>query len=317
MNKGRFGIWLIGAWGGVATAAAAGLASLQRRVPDVGGLISELPQFARLDLADWDCFVLGGHEIRRTSYRVEARSLVANSQLFAAERLEKIAATLDAFDKNVRTGTLINVGSAIESLATAATLKTRGERPRAAIERITADLREFRVSHSLEHVIVVNLASTEPTTMVEVTGLSWPALARVLDQAEHSPVPASTLYAVAAMQAGCSVINFAASLGSDLPALGELAAATGTLHMGRDGETGESPLTSQRAPLWHECDSVRGAASVLDLARFGEREHRRGKSGLMTFLSPFFKRPMGTETGDLRGQSARLDAWADEVSRER
>jgi myo-inositol-1-phosphate synthase len=169
----------------------------------------------------------------------------------------------------------------------------------------------------LEHVIVVNVASTEPTTAVEGTDISWPELADVLNQANQSPVPASTLYAAAAMQAGCTYFNFAASLGSDLPAFGELAALTGTIHMGRDGETGESPLMSLRAPPWRECDAIRGAGSVLDLARFGEREHRRGKSGLMTFLSPFFRRPMGTETDDLRGRLARLHAWADDVSRER
>jgi myo-inositol-1-phosphate synthase len=316
MNNGRFGIWLIGAWGRIGTATAAGLAALQGRFFDAAGLVSDLPQFARLDLVDWECFVLGGHEIRRTSYRVEARSLLTSSPLFAAERLEKTAFTLDAFDKNVRTGTLINVGAAIESLATPATRKTRGERPRTAIERIMIDLREFRVSQTLEHVIVVNLASTEAPATPEAIGLTWPELARVLDQAERSPLPASTLYAAAAMQAGCSYINFTASLGSDLPAFGELAAATGTLHMGRDGETNETPLTDLRAPLWRDCDSVRGAASVLDLARFAEREHRRGNSGLMTFLSPFFKCPMGTETDEFRGRLARLESWADDVSRE-
>jgi myo-inositol-1-phosphate synthase len=316
MNEGRFGIWLIGAWGRLATATATGLACLQQHLPDIGGLVSDLPQFANLNLADWECFVLGGHEIRRTSYRVEARSLLATSHFLDAERLEKISFILAAFDKNIRTGTLVNVGSDIESRATAATLKTRGETPRSAIERITADLREFGTSHSLEHVIVVNVASTEPTTAVEETDISWAELVDVLNQADQAPVPASTLYAAAAMQAGFTYFNFAASLGSDLPPFSELAAITGTLHMGSNGETGESPLTSLRAPLWGECDPVRGAASILDLARFGERERRRGKSGLMTFLSSFFKRPMGSETDDLREPLARLDAWADDVSRE-
>jgi myo-inositol-1-phosphate synthase len=316
MNEGRFGIWLIGAWGHLATATAIGLAGLQRRDPEFSGLVSDLPLLENLNLVDWDVFVLGGHEIRRTSSHAEARSLLASEPFADAGLLNTLFSFLATFDKNVRTGTLIHVGPAIEARATAATLKTRGETPRAAIERITADLRDFRKSHSLEHVIVVNVASTEPATTIDGTQLSWTELADVLDRGEQTPLPASALYAIAAMQSGCTYFNFAASLGSDLPACSELAARTGTLHMGRDGETDVSPLTKLRGRLWREGDSIRGAASILDLVRFGEREHRRRKSGLMTFLSPFFRCPQGATGEDHLVPLARLHAWANDATRE-
>jgi myo-inositol-1-phosphate synthase len=108
MSTGRVGIWLIGAWGGVATTVATGLAALQGRLTEPIGLVSELPKFSRLDLADWDRFVIGGHEIRKTSYLVEARSLLAKSRVFSEELLAKAAGALGDFDRNVRTGTLIN-----------------------------------------------------------------------------------------------------------------------------------------------------------------------------------------------------------------
>lgn len=250
MSSRRIGIWLIGAWGGVATTVATGLAALQQRATDTVGLVSELPKFQALDLADWGSFVLGGHEIRKTSYLVESKSLLANSRVFSPDLLARVAGPLEAFDKNIRTGTLVNVGPTIESLATPATLKTRGERPRVAVQRITADLQEFRANHRLDHVIVVNVASTEPPMDGAAAGLSWPELAPLLDQAERSPVPASTIYAVAAMQMGCSFINFTPSVGSDLPALCELAKSTGSLHVGRDGKTGETLLKSVLAPMF-------------------------------------------------------------------
>jgi myo-inositol-1-phosphate synthase len=401
MNNGRFGIWLVGAWGGVATTVATGLAALQNGLSERVGLVSELPKYAQLDLADWKCFVLGGHEIRKTSYLAEARNLLDSSRVFSADLLAKAAPTLEAFDKNVRTGTLINVGSTIESFATPATLKTRGEPPRAALGRIAADLKEFRGTHNLDHVIVVNVASTEPPAEGDAAGLPWSELSRLLDQQDRSPVPASTLYAVAAMKSGCSYINFTPSVGSNLPALQELAAETGSLHMGRDGKTGETLLKSALAPMfaarnlqvkswvghnifgnmdgkvlddpvnkenkvrskdrllaeilgykpqtlvtieyiesmgdwktawdhihfsgflgtpmvmqftWQGCDSLLAAPLVLDLVRFCEREHRRGKTGLMTHLCSFFKSPMGTDIHDFSRQVALLDAWAEEIA---
>mgnify|MGYP003715036053 CR=1 FL=1 len=45
---------------------------------------------------------------------------------------------------------------------------------------------------------------------------------------------------------------------------------------------------------WQGCDSLLAAPLVLDLIRFTEREHRRGKKGVMTQLSSFFKSPMGS-----------------------
>ncbi|HEV7999557.1 MAG TPA: myo-inositol-1-phosphate synthase, partial [Planctomycetaceae bacterium] len=67
MSGGRIGIWLIGAWGRLGTAVAVTLAALQGRTISANGLVTEQPEFARLDLADWSRFVIGGHEIRKTS----------------------------------------------------------------------------------------------------------------------------------------------------------------------------------------------------------------------------------------------------------
>ena len=223
MASEKIGIWLIGAWGGVSTTAATGLAALQQGVAEQTALVSSLPRFEKLELADWNQFVVGGHEIRDTGYVAEAATLQQKSRVFSPEMLEAVGPTLKQFDKNVRTGTLWNVGQTIRSFASAAANEFAStEQPTAIIARIESDLQAFRDAHQLEHVIVVNLSSTEPTVESDADELSWSELSGRLDS-DKSPLSASSLYAIAAMQSGCSYVNFTPSVGSNLPALHELA----------------------------------------------------------------------------------------------
>src|SRR4029077_2145405 len=128
--------------------------------------------------------------------------------------------------------------------------KARGERPASAIERISADLDEFRRREKLAHVIVVNVSSTEPPIPDEARKFTWGTLQQKLGRDAASPVPASSIYAVAAMQSGCDYVNFTPSAGSDLAALEELALETGVLHIGRDGKTGETLMKAVLAPMF-------------------------------------------------------------------
>jgi myo-inositol-1-phosphate synthase len=250
MVSDKIGIWLIGAWGGVATTTAVGLAGLQHGLTDETGLVSALPRFEKLKLADWSRFVVGGHEIRQTSFQAAARELNEQSGVFDRDLLTAIEPLLTEWDGNVRPGTLINVGPTIESFASADTLNTRGETAAAAIERISADLSEFRKRQQLDQVIVVNVSSTEPPLKTDAAQLSWSDLSKQLDRAGESPIPASSIYAIAAILSGCSYVNFTPSIGSDMPALNELALQEGVLHVGRDGKTGETLMKSVLAPMF-------------------------------------------------------------------
>ncbi len=250
MASERIGIWFIGAQGGVATTSVVGLACLKQGLTGETGLVSGAPRFARLQLANWDRFVVGGHEIRQTSYADAARTLHEKSRVFRPSQLEQIAPQLVEWDKNIRPGTLVNVGPTIESISDNPAKDVAGESPQAAIQRVSADLKEFRAAHELDRVIVVNTASTEPPVEQATQHENWDELAEVLETATDPALPASSLYAVAAMQSGCAFVNFTPSIGSDLPALEELALKTGTLHMGRDGKTGETLLKSVLAPMF-------------------------------------------------------------------
>jgi len=247
MAHRKLGLWLIGAKGGVATTVTVGLTALRKRLAETRGLVSALPRFKGLDFAAWDDFVLGGHEVRETTLYEAAQQLARNNHALDEQLVAKLRSDLDKLDKNVRPGTLINVGSTIESLADPPMKKLR-ESPRSAIERLQGDFSDFVKKNGLEQLIVVNLASTEPPLDDELPP-RWKDLAKLLEK-KTSSVPASSLYAIAALELGHPYINFTPSVGSAPAAIGELAIERETCHMGHDGKTGETLLKSVLAPMF-------------------------------------------------------------------
>jgi myo-inositol-1-phosphate synthase len=79
---------------------------------------------------------------------------------------------------------------------------------------------------------------------------SWAELEPLLDHPADCPLPASSLYAIAALDLGLSYINFTPSLGSAPAGIDQLARLRGTRHMGCDGKTGETLMKSVLAPMF-------------------------------------------------------------------
>lgn len=249
MAKRRVGVWFLGAKGGVATTSIVGATALRRGLAGSQGLVSELPRFAGLEFAKWDELTVGGHEIRETTLYQEAQKLFEQSHVFDAAMLTKIKGDLDKIDRNIRPGTLVNVGETIEKFATDA-LRKKQEAPREAIDRVQADLKEFRREHKLDQVVVVNVTSTEPPVDAGALPETWSALAKLLEKPKRCPLAASSLYAIAALDLGMPYVNFTPSLGSSPAAIRELALERDTCHMGHDGKTGETLLKSALAPMF-------------------------------------------------------------------
>lgn len=249
MARSRIGIWLIGAKGGVASTAQVGLAALKKGLIPHAGLVSQLPQFQALNLLDWKDFVVGGHEIRDVKLDDEARRMWTESRAIPPEILDKVKADLEKTDKLIRPGTVHNVGPTITGLAGNAVRKIK-ESPRQAIERVQADLKAFAAEQKLAHVIVVNVSSTEPAVDASALPARWSELNKLIDKPTKCPLPASSLYAIAALDLGYSYLNFTPSLGASLPAIDELARERGSRHMGYDGKTGETLLKSILAPMF-------------------------------------------------------------------
>ena len=243
----RFGIWLIGARGGVSTSTVVGLSALRQQLTAETGLVSALPEFSGLPLAGWDQLVVGGHEIRETTLAAEAEQLHQQSRVFDPNTLAACREDLDAADSNIRPGVLWNVGETIRNLAADDTPDSAT--PREAIERIQADLAEFRERNELADVVVVNLASTEPPMDEADWPESWAKTQALLDRSD-CPLPASCLYAIAAFELEMPYINFTPSLGATPLGIDELARERGTCHAGRDAKTGETLLKSVLAPMF-------------------------------------------------------------------
>ena len=247
MPTPRFGIWLIGARGGVSTSTVVGLSALRRQLTAETGLVSTLPAFSGLSMAGWDQLVVGGHEIRETTLAAEAEQLHQQSRVFNPGILAACREDFDAVDNNIRPGVLWNVGKTIRDLA--ADNMPESTTPREAIERIQADFTEFRERNELTDVVVVNLASTEPPTAEADWPDTWAKTQALLDRAD-CPLPASSLYAIAALDLGLPYINFTPSLGATPLGIDELARERGTCHAGRDAKTGETLMKSVLAPMF-------------------------------------------------------------------
>ena len=247
MPAPRFGIWMIGARGGVAVTTIAGLCALRREESGSAGLVSALPQFAGLDLPRWDEMIVGGHDIRSAPLIDELERLHRESRVLSSRLVEACREDFAAVEGRLRPGTLWNVGARIAELAEGdADVEAT---PRDAVNRIQADLAAFLETHQLQSAVVVNLASTEAMA----DGADWPATAEATLASLDDPdcaLPASSLYAIAAIDSGLPYVNFTPSLGATPSGIDELARQRGVCHAGRDGKTGETLLKSVLAPMF-------------------------------------------------------------------
>ena len=248
MAEDKIGLWLVGARGGVATSTILGLLALRNKLTSSTGLVSALPTFEGLPLPAWDQFVIGGHEIRVTTLPEEALRLHRESRLFDAQLLDATRTELEEVDTRIRAGTLSNVGETIRKLAEGQQLEQEIG-PRATIHRLQHDLESFRDDHQLSDVVVVNLASTEAPLDEDLWPQTWAEVESQLDSGDCQ-LPASTMYAIAALDLGMPYVNFTPSLGSTPAGIDELAQLRKTCHAGRDGKTGETLLKSVLAPMF-------------------------------------------------------------------
>ncbi|MBL8822462.1 MAG: inositol-3-phosphate synthase [Planctomycetia bacterium] len=245
----RVGIWLIGACGGVGTCVALGLASLQLKLIETTGLTTEQSPLNQLPLAKLDNVVLGGHEIRQGRFLDTVNEFQNRSGIFSHELVEACTPKLLEMAEHIRPGTLINSGDTIQKLADWDQVPGN-EKILDAIRRIGQDIATFKSKHSLSQVVVVNVSSTEPPFALTVKHDSLEQLQSALQEGDTSLLPASSLYAWAAIEQGMPYINFTPSLGAGFPAIQELMVNHRGLVAGQDGKTGETLLKSAMAPMF-------------------------------------------------------------------
>ncbi|MFQ3591657.1 MAG: inositol-3-phosphate synthase, partial [Gemmataceae bacterium] len=190
--------------------------------------------------------------IRQAGFRATAAELHQRSNVFDASVLAACQEQLAQWEQNVRPGTVLGAGPTISKLADRPEV-TQARTAKEAIAQIQSDLDAFRVAHQLDQVVVLNVSSTEPPFEASDALNSLAALNAALDHGTAgapSPLPASSLYAYAALDRGLPYVNFTPSLGATCPALEELAQLRRVPIAGKDGKTGETLLKTVLAPMF-------------------------------------------------------------------
>ncbi|MFD7709394.1 inositol-3-phosphate synthase [Streptomyces sp. NPDC059785] len=238
MPAPRVGVWLIGARGSVATTVVAGCAALTAGLHAPTGLVTETGLFTGSGLPTLPSLVFGGHDTVDCPLSKRAEHLAAGGVL-PPGLPAAVTAELDAADAEIRPGGPAPGDSRAQDELT---------------ETFAADIRDFVRRRGLARAVVVNVASTEPeppgpgSTRAPTPGLGEAAPAGPASPGR--PLPASSLYAAAALRAGCPYVNFTPSTGLHHPALAPLAESCGLPYAGRDGKTGQTLLRSVLGPMF-------------------------------------------------------------------
>lgn len=398
----RLGVWIFGAYGGLATTLVTGTRAIARGLQPPRGLMTETDAVRGIDLQPLDGLVFGGHEIRTGDYAQQAAEIQARTGTLPPELLKAVHKDLVAASKNVVRGVLPNAGKAIADLQDGR--RGKSVRLRAQVEQVQRDLQAFANKNRLDRIVCVNLTSTEPALRPQAAHKTLAAFDRAIDRNDVRAVRPSAIYAYAAASLGLPLIHFTPSNSALLPAIRELFDATGAPYMGCDGKTGETLVKSALAPMfkyrnlrvltwqgynilgdrdgqvlaarankqtkvaskdallpsilgyplhthvgidyvpslhdlktawdfvhfegflgfkmalqfvWQGCDAILAAPLVLDMVRLADLAARRGESGPMHHLAPFFKQPLEVAEHDLHAQWQLLTAYLDRVRSER
>lgn len=222
------GVWFIGSKGSVASTAVVGALAVRAGLAEPIGCVTELPELAAANLPGLDQLVFGGHDVVDVSMLKRAELLAAGG-VIPSQLPAVLAAELAATDAELRPGVRAGDGD-----------------QRAQVQRLAADLRDFKARHRLSTVVVIDVSSTEAPGGFDG---DLAALEDALDSGAQ-PLPPSSRYAYAAFRAGCPFVAFTPSPGPRLPALTELAVECAVPWAGSDGKTGETLLKSALAPMF-------------------------------------------------------------------
>lgn len=231
-EDGPLGVWLIGARGAVATTTILGAAALRLGHARPIGLVTEVAPLSAAPLASLDSLVFGGHDLTDMPLVKSAHALCRDAGPLNVQMVRALETELAATDMRLRPAP-----------------PPPGNRPALQfIRSVQEDLAAFRSATGARRIVMVNLATTEPPP-AGLADLNREQLEAAI-AAPASGLPASVLYAFAALDAAVPYVNFTPSVGATHPALEQLALERAVPHAGRDGKTGETLLKSALAPMF-------------------------------------------------------------------
>jgi myo-inositol-1-phosphate synthase len=230
---------IVGLGGAVASTAIAGVELLKNKSIGTEGLpLAAMPEELTRNLTDYENLVFSGWDMIGDDLAVAATTHnVLTLQHFQAVSeqlgsLKPLAAVCNtAFCHNIEGKNVVTAAN--HSLC---------------IDVIREDIRRFKSEQGVEHVVMINLASTE--SFVDKDSLTFATLenferAIYDNSAEISP---AMLYVYAAVGEGVAYGNFTPSVAGDIPALVEYAEQKGVPLAGKDGKTGQTFIKTVIAP---------------------------------------------------------------------
>jgi len=240
-NNSKTGVWLIGALGDVATTLIVGSLAIGRKLTAPTGMVSCLAPMNQLNLTSVDKLIFGGQDIRSITATEAAKEISQRSRTFTSELLDQIQPELSKIDGNIVNSSHLNWSSNATEQQKDLTEIVRAQR---------LLLSTFIEQNKLDHLVVINLASAEPTAAEACEFESLKNFEQLISNNRKDLVLPSMLHAYAAFQQGCSYINFTPNSGASIPALQELAKQNNLPHYGNDGKTGETLVKTALAPMF-------------------------------------------------------------------
>ena len=241
-NHQRTGIWLVGAYGDIATTLIVGACALQNQLISGNGLVTELSPMRQLDLIALDSLVIGGHDIVDASVANQAEIICVRSRTYSYPLLQQIKPLLEKINDDI----VVAPELAWNVLEPAQGLPTLDE----LSHKIRTCIQQFVAKHKLDHVVVVNIASAEEQNPFLEDHENFTAFLNLLATDRKDLIPPSMLCAYAAFMEHCSYINFTPNIGASIGALQSLAREKKSPYYGNDGKTGETLVKTVLAPMF-------------------------------------------------------------------
>ena len=240
------GILFVGACGHLATTAMAGALALSKKICPPLGMVTELFPELKDQFFQMENVVFGGWDIRPCP---DVFAVIKGTGIDKPEDLIFLTKEVEKIQALSFSGIVVNAGDAVSSISEKGHVHHEDSITH-AITKIKLDIEKFKMDHDIEKVIVINIASTEPSLGDAVCLSNKDSIEAVIDENRVEKIRPSFIYAYSAITSGCAYINFTPSQGGMTKGLVELAGEHGVPVMGSDGKTGETLVKSALAPLF-------------------------------------------------------------------
>jgi len=238
----KTGVWILGARGDIATTLIVGAEALKKGQISSSGMTTEIPPTSNLDLIEMENMVIGGIDIIESTLVETAKTIGKRSNTFSTDLVNLISDDLNAIDQDIICEP--------QALWVTDSNKQGSLDISEFVTTIRKHLQNFSTKHQLEHVVVVNVTSSEHLPGHTDNHQTLEGIEQLITENRQDLLTPSICYTYAAFQEGCSVINFTPNPGVELKGLQQLAEQKNLPFYGSDGKTGETLVKTALAPMF-------------------------------------------------------------------